>query len=96
MKRIIIICEGETEIEFCNKILSPYFIDRNIFIQPALIKKSQGGIVKWESIKSQVLKHLKNDTTAFVTTFIDYYGLHAKYNFPNWDESHKIADKNSL
>ncbi|WP_130735500.1 DUF4276 family protein [Flavobacterium sp. J27] len=96
MKRIIIICEGQTEIEFCKKTLSPYFISKNIYIQGTLIKKSQGGIVKWESIKNQILNHLKSDKNVFVTTFIDYYGLYASYNFPNWEDSHKMADKNSI
>lgn len=94
MKRIIIICEGPTEKEFCTKLLSPIFAAKNIFIQSPLIKKSMGGIVKWSELRKQILLHLKTDNTAFVTTFIDYYGLYAKYHFPSWDESLKIADKN--
>jgi hypothetical protein len=95
MKRVIIICEGDTEKEFCTKLLSPYFASKNIFLQSPLIKKSMGGIVKWSELLKQILLHLKNDKTAFVTTFIDYYGLYAKYQFPGWDDSIKIADKNS-
>ncbi len=53
-----------------------------------------GGVVKWSELRKQILLHLKNDTKAFVTTFIDYYGLYAKYQFPGWDESLKITDKN--
>ena len=30
MKRIIIICEGETEKEFCTKLLSTYFAPKNM------------------------------------------------------------------
>ncbi|MEP7168261.1 MAG: DUF4276 family protein [Bacteroidota bacterium] len=95
MKRIIIVCEGDTEKEFCTKILSPYFASKDIYIQSPLIKKSMGGIVKWSELRKQILLHLKNDKTAFVTTLIDYYGLYKKYQFPGWDESLKLNDKNA-
>lgn len=94
MKRIIIICEGETEREFCNTILAPYFASKNIYIASPLIKKSMGGIVKWFELKKQILLHLKSDSTAYVTTFIDYYGLYSKYNFPSWSEAESQPDKN--
>ncbi len=95
MKRVLIICEGDTEKEFCAKLLDPYFAPKNIYLQSPLIKKSMGGIVKWIELRKQILLHLKNDKTAFVTTLIDYYGLYAKYQFPGWDEAMKITDKNS-
>ena len=94
MKRVIIICEGPTEREFCQKLLSPVFTAKNIHIQPPLIKKSMGGIVKWIHLKKQILLHLKTDREAIVTTFVDYYGLYAKYEFPQWDDAVKIIDKN--
>lgn len=94
MKRVIIICEGETEKEFCNTILYPFFSKKGIFIQSPLIKKSMGGIVKWSELKTQITLHLKNDPSAYVTTLIDYYGLYSKYNFPKWDEAERQPDKN--
>ncbi|GAO27713.1 DUF4276 family protein [Geofilum rubicundum] len=94
MKRVIIICEGETEREFCSTILAPYFAKKDIFIQGPLIKKTMGGIVKWVELKKQISLHLSNDSKAFVTTLIDYYGLYSKYNFPLWDEAEKQPDKN--
>jgi hypothetical protein len=93
MKRIIIICEGETEREFCNTILSPHFFARKILLQAPLIKKSMGGIVKWAELKKQISMHLKNDTSAFVTTLIDYYGLYSKYQFPRWAEAEMEPNK---
>jgi len=53
MSRVIIICEGPTEREFCNTILSPYFATLGIYIQAPLIKKTMGGIVKWSELKSK-------------------------------------------
>lgn len=94
MTRVIIICEGETEKEFCSVILSPYFANLGIYIQSPLIKKSMGGIVKWPELKKQILLHLKNDPTAYVTTLIDYYGVYSKYNFPKWNEAEAQSNKN--
>lgn len=92
MKRIIIICEGQTEIEFCKDVLFKHFINIGIFIQTPLIKKSGGGIVPWGILKKQIELHLR-ETDVIVTTFIDYYGIPDNYNFPNWEESKQISDK---
>ncbi|RYU97008.1 DUF4276 family protein [Emticicia agri] len=95
MKRIIIICEGETEQTFCNRVLQPYFQERNIHIQAALIKRSKGGIVSWPILKKEIEIYLKSDIFAIVTTFIDYYGLFTKLSFPEWKTTEKIADPNA-
>nr|WP_294858670.1 DUF4276 family protein [uncultured Fluviicola sp.] len=94
MKRIIIICEGETEREFCLTMLAPHFVELNIHIQPPLIKKSMGGVVNWKYIKEQIEQHLKHDRSAYVTTLIDYYGLYKKHSFPRWEEIERVQDKN--
>ncbi len=94
MKRVIIICEGETEKEFCTTILAPYFSRQQIHLQTPLIKKSMGGMVKWKNLKKQIENHLKNDKDAYVTTLFDYYGLYEKYKFPNWDIAEREPDKN--
>jgi hypothetical protein len=92
MKRIIIICEGETEQEFCKDVLYPYFLKRNILIEHPTIKKSGGGIVAWESLKKQINNHLIQDKQVFVTTLIDYYGLNGKLKFPKWEDALAIVD----
>ena len=93
MKRVIIICEGETEREFCKHVLAPHLICDNIFIQTPLIKRSMGGIVKWSNLKKEIEMYLM-ESNVLVTTLIDYYGLYQKYNYPDWVEGEKIPDKN--
>lgn len=95
MKRVIIICEGPTEQEFCKTVLRPPFQAKGILIQAPLIKHSRGGIVKWPVLKQQIQTHLKVDRSACVTTFIDYYGLYAKHSFPDWEPAERIQDKNA-
>ena len=94
MTRIIIICEGQTEKEFCTTILAPYLLSKKIAIQTPLIKKSMGGIVKWVTLKKQIETHLKSDRKSYVTTLIDYYGLYSTHEFPNWLEAEREPDKN--
>ena len=95
MKRIIIICEGQTEKEFCADVLYPFFLERNILLQCPLIKKSGGGIIEWLLLKKQIETHLKQDQTAIVTLFIDFYGIKDKHQFPSWDDSKIVSDKNN-
>ena len=87
MKRVIIICEGQTEKEFCIDVLQPYLTSKNIQIHTPLIKKSGGGIVAWPVLKKQIENHLKSDTSAFVTSLIDYYGIYQKHEYPLWEEA---------
>jgi Domain of unknown function (DUF4276) len=93
MKRLIIICEGETEQEFCKKTLLPYFLSKNILLSAPLIKKSKGGIVKWNTLKKEIQTYLQLDKSVFVTTLLDYYGIKLIHEFPNWEKAQKIVDK---
>jgi len=94
MKRIVIICEGPTEREFCNTVLSPYFASFGIYVDAPLIKHSHGGIVPWPMLKRQINIHLRAEHNAHVTTLIDYYGISSGHGFPRWEESLKIPDVN--
>jgi len=93
MKRVVIICEGETEREFCKTLLATHFAKKNIHIQSPLIKRSMGGIVRWGILKKEIETYLR-EKDVFVTMLIDYYGLYSKYRFPEWEESLRIVDKN--
>ena len=92
MKRVIIICEGETEREFCKNVLAPYLNKYNVFVQAPLIKRSMGGIVKWTILRKEIETHLV-EPNVVVTTLIDYYGISEKHSFPKWIEGERIIDK---
>ncbi|GAA4848916.1 DUF4276 family protein [Algivirga pacifica] len=93
MRRLIIICEGETEQEFCKDVLSPFLAQKQIFIDTPRIKKTRGGIADWSVIKKEVETYLRQDTAVFVTTLMDYYGLMEKHQFPEWDRAEQVMDK---
>ncbi len=93
MKRLIIICEGQTEQEFCNDVLRPYFLSKNIQIDFPKIKETGGGIVAWKVLKNQIEMHLKQEQSATVTTLIDFYGLKENHHYPSWVASKNVANK---
>lgn len=93
MKQLIIICEGQSEQEFCDKLLKPHLASYNIDIQYPLILHSGGGIVPWKYLKKQIELHNESTPDAFITTFIDYYGL-TEQRFPDWARAHTITDLN--
>ena len=51
MKRVIIVCEGQTEQEFTKDVLVPHFSSLGIFLVFPTILKSGGGIVTWSKLK---------------------------------------------
>lgn len=92
MKRLIIVCEGPTEQEFCKEVLYPYFLQFDILVEFPVIKKSGGGIITWEPLKRQLRNHLFEEGT-YVTMLVDYYRLKDPKRIPGWVESTCIADK---
>ena len=71
MKRIYIICEGQTEETFINEVLQPYFLHKNLYLYPILL----GGGNTYGRIKKIIDIKCKNDKNAFITSMIDLYGL---------------------
>lgn len=93
MNRIIIICEGQTEQEFCKTLLQRYFSNQNITLQVPLIKKTMGGIANWNVLKREIETYLHREKDVLVTTLIDYYGIKDSHGFPLWAEKQAITDK---
>lgn len=94
MKRLIIVCEGPTEHEFCMDVLSPILQKGDIYLDAPLVKKSNGGIVSWQNIKRQIEMHL-HEKDAYVSMLIDYYGIKDSYKFPGWEDSKNIHPKDA-
>ena len=90
MKRVIIVCEGQTEQSFCQNVLSPYFQTKGIVVEAPTIKHSHGGIVPWETLKHQLVEHL-HEGDAIVTMLIDFYRIKDSYQFPGWEEAKEIS-----
>lgn len=83
MKRILVLCEGQTEETFVQRILAPHLQQFGKHIIPTgLVTKKvksglefQGGITSYARVRRDVLNLLKDSNAVCVTTMLDYYGL---------------------
>ncbi len=81
--RVYVLVEGQTEEQFVNKILTPFFRDRGLFLIPTLLVTKRvkngpnfkGGVTSFANYKKDLQKLLKGAGGDLVTTMIDYYGL---------------------
>jgi hypothetical protein len=87
MIRVHVVCEGQTEEMFVNEMLFPIFQPKGIVLVPALLGKPghKGGNVTIERIVKDVRLRLLNDTTAYCTLLIDFYGISTK--FPGYQQA---------
>lgn len=81
MARLLIHVEGETEETFVNELLADHLYNYGYesvsarIIGNARLREKRGGIRAWNTVKKDILHHLKEDTGCLATTMVDYYGL---------------------
>ncbi len=95
MTRVNFVVEGQTEETFVRDVLSPYLSTRGVYPVARSVETGRqgakifrGGIVSYSKAKSDIIRWLKQDTDAYVTTMFDYYAL--PNDFPSFDDA-KIA-----
>jgi len=98
MIRVNIITEGQTEETFVRTVLSPELGTKNIFLTARCVETSRtkskiyrGGLLDYEKAKKDIIRWLKQDKDAVVTTMFDLYAL--PDSFPSKKESVTIADQ---
>lgn len=92
-KRLLIICEGQTEKEFINRILRPYILCRAPNFERVdcfEITTTRGGLTKYSDLNKDIINCIYQSDIV-VSTLIDFYGLPT--SFPKYSESSKIANK---
>lgn len=78
MIRVHVFCEGQTEETFVRELLWPHFERINISLNPIIVRTSRygkGGVSTYGKIQWQVETKCKQDSSAWVTTLLDFYGL---------------------
>ena len=81
MARLLIHVEGETEETFVNELLADHLYNYGYesvsarIIGNARLREKRGGIRAWNTVKKDILNHLKEDSGCLATTMVDYYGL---------------------
>jgi hypothetical protein len=85
MTRINIICEGQTEEAFVNKVLAPHFLTKGILVTARNLGKGNS----YDKLRYNILQWMKEEKGAYVTTLIDLYGMNK--GFPGYQENkHKL------
>ncbi len=77
MKRVHVICEGQTEETFVNELLAPHLLAFDVLPVASLVGKPghKGGNVTTIRMSRDICLRLLGDKHAWCTTFFDYYGL---------------------
>jgi hypothetical protein len=101
--RLNILVEGQTEEAFIRDVVAPHLNSRSVFVNCRRVETSRrkekptgqtivfrGGIVNYGKLRNDVLKWLKEDSEAFVTTMIDLYALPP--DFPGLGEARARID----
>lgn len=88
MKKLFIIVEGQTELEFVKQVLIPYFQTFDMYeVIPYCVRTSKtgkGGIINYIHIKNDIQKVLNDKSkNVILTTFIDFFRIPT--NFPYYD-----------
>ena len=101
MKRIYVVTEGQSETNFVNRVLSPFFITLNKILIPTTVltkadenkgKMYKGGLLNYAKAKITIEKDLTytKDENVFVTTMFDLYAL--PNDTPGKNEADKVLD----
>lgn len=93
MIRVHVFVEGQTEEAFARELLFDHFQPLNIYLNPILIrtgKTGKGGLTSYGKIKKQINRKCMGDSTSYVTTMFDYYGL--PDDFPGKSDPLQFSD----
>ncbi|MEN9843237.1 MAG: hypothetical protein RLZZ612_1066 [Pseudomonadota bacterium] len=72
MTRLLILCEGPTEVDFVKTCLSPHLLGYGVYVSIQLIQPT-GGNVSVDRLVHHLFELYRNYDR--VTTFVDYYGF---------------------
>lgn len=88
MKRICIVCEGQTEETFVREVLAPSFYELDLNLIGETIQTStghKGGSLSYERVHKHLRNRLNQASAYAVTTLFDFYRLDNE--FPGFSEA---------
>lgn len=91
MSDVVVICEGQTEREFCREVVAPHLGPRGVFLSGTLRGKpgrKRGGIAPWASYRVELIRLAKERADRRVAVLVDYYRLPL-----DWPGRSKVATK---
>ena len=70
MRRVCIVCEGQTEETFVRDVLAPAFYDLGLNLIPEMVETSpghKGGALKYDRVKRHLRNTLRQNSAPVVT-----------------------------
>lgn len=86
MKRICVVCEGQTEETFVRDVLAPPLYVLGLNLVPEMVETSpghRGGALSYERVRRHLRNTLRQSSAPVVTTLFDLYRL--DNGFPGYD-----------
>ena len=93
MKRVCIVCEGQTEETFVRDVMAPAFYHLGLNLIPEMVETSpghKGGALKYDRVKRHLRNTLRQSSAPVVTTLFDLYRLDS--DFPSFAASQAQPD----
>ncbi|MGA4990560.1 DUF4276 family protein [Nonomuraea bangladeshensis] len=83
MRRLHILCEGQTEETVVREVIEPYLRGSDVYVtwsifttkRPAGGPSHRGGLSTWGKLASEIRLLLGDSSITVLTTLLDYYGL---------------------
>jgi len=99
MLDVIVLCEGQTEREFCRSLISPFLFAAGISLAGTLVGKpgrKRGGIQEWETYRSEVLRLAKERDRRHVCVMVDYYSMPSSWPGRERANTKRIATRGRI
>lgn len=78
MLDVLIVCEGQTEREFCRSVIQPYVANRGIALAGTLAGKplnKKYGIRPWDVYRRELIRFAKGRAGRVLSVLVDYYSM---------------------
>jgi hypothetical protein len=78
MLDVVVLCEGQTEREFCRDVVGPDLALVGVALSGTLVGKphrKQGGIRPWQTYRAELLRLASERADRHVAVLVDYYGM---------------------
>src|SRR5258707_564021 len=77
-RRVLVVVEGQTEFSVLNSVVAPHLGTRGVYLYPKVVGRPghKGGVHRsFDSVSREIINLFKQEPTACVSTFFDFYGL---------------------
>src|SRR5688572_25068662 len=77
-RRVLVVVEGQTEFSVLNSTIAPHLGSLGVYLYPKVVGRPghKGGVHRsFDSVAKEIVNLFKQEPTAVVSTFFDFYAL---------------------